>query len=246
VTGADLADVDELQKLQFIELFSRDKIASGTHIRDLYVIADGYSALRAFFASFGSSPTSKLVGELCRLVKCPESDRGLFSSMVPGEFKCSWDKGTSHTFARWIWHNLLGCPGLLYDELEIATMLGLNLEGLGLLKSRLASCEYRGAFASMARLRWWVSPVRDRIREVAGGTVSDPLGMLGRKLVKGRPEFFSKCHGRPGSDEVPTVVAYSDDTKRKRIQAKIEDTKLLATDSPPFGFEPRRVYSPPE
>jgi len=240
VTGANFGDVDELQKTQFIEFFLRDQIADGTHIPDLYAIADGYASLVKFFGSSGAS--NSLALDLCKLVKCPVSDTDLFISSLPGDFKSTWDAGTTHTFARWIWHNLQGRPGLLYDDLETATLLGLKREGLALLHQRLITCAYKGIFVSATRPRWWVSLVRKRIRQVAKGSMADPLSKLGRKLAV-QPQHFSKCHGRPNSSDVPTVVAFSDGTQRKRIQARIEDTVPLETDSPPFGFEQRRVFA---
>lgn len=243
VTAADPIEVGALQREQFIEFFSRDDISTAERIPDLYAIADGFAALSAFKDSSGTSST--IAEDLCKLVKCPPADKELFVSILPGVFKATWDNGTRHSFARWIWHELLGRPGLLYDELEAATLLGLKAEGFEKLKSRLTACEYGGAFASVSRPRWWVSRLRERVRKLTGGTVADPLSSLGRKLIDDQ-SLFSKCHGRPHAAEVPTVVAYSDGTKRKRIQARIEDTAPLETDTPPLGFEQRRIYNPAE
>lgn len=243
VTGAKLADVGELQQQQFIEFFVRDDIATGASIPDLYAIADGYADLVNVHAEFGSSTPS--VARLCKLVKCPRADQELFDSILPGVFKSPWDNGTCHAFARWVWHQLLGRPGLLYDDLEAATLLGLKSDGFETLKNRLSVCQYKGAFASVSRPRWWVSLLRDRVRYLTKGAVTDPLCSLGRTLVNSQ-SYFSKCHGRPNSTEVPSTVAYSDGTKRKRIQACIEDSAPLDTDTPPLGFEQRRIYKPAE
>jgi hypothetical protein len=244
VTGAELADVGELQKQQFIEFFVRDNIATGANIPDLYAIADGYGALVAFHAT--SLASSTLAQDICKLFKCPPADHELFTSIIPGVYKSAWDNGTRHTFARWVWHNLLGRPGLTYDELEAATLLGLKVEGFAKLRKRLRACEYKGIFASASRARWWVSLLREYVRKLTGGAVSDPIWELGRHLANDKADLFSKCHGRPNSSEVPTVVAYSDGTKRKRIQARIQDSAPLETDTPPLGFEQRRIYDPTE
>lgn len=243
MTGDEMQNIEELQKAQFIEFYERSKIASGDHIPDLYAIADGYAVLMKFFESAGIKDS--FTTHLCKLVKCPTADTELFTACLPGVFKKIWDTGTSHVFARWVWHQLQGRPGLLYDELETATLLGVRSEGLTLLRSRLADCEYNGVLASVSRPRWWVSRVREKVRELTRANASEPLWSLGRKLIgEAHATHFSKCHGRPGATDAPTVVAFSDGTLRKRVQARISDTLPLDTDSPPFGFEQRRIYSP--
>lgn len=245
MTGDEMQSIEELQKAQFIEFYERSKIASGDQVPDLYAIADGYAALMKFFKS--DVAPHLLTKRLCRLVNCPATDVGIFTACLPGVFKRTWDSGTSHVFARWVWHQLQGRPGLLYDDFEMATLLGLKLEGLTLLKTRLVGCEYEGVLASVSRPRWWVSRVREKVRELAKASAAAPLWSLGQKLIgEQHAALFSKCHGRPGATDAPTAVAFSDGTLRKRVQARISDTLPLDTDSPPFGFEQRRIYSPAE
>ena len=240
MTGSEMERIEELQKAQFIEFYARHQIVSGNHIPDLYAIADGYRVLMAFSKTQGSG--SPKVADLCKLVKCPDDDVELFSSSVPGVFKKKWDTGTGHTFARWLWHELQGRPGFLYDELETATLLGLKTEGLAFLKENLIDCQYNGVLASIVRPRWWGSRVRQQVRKLKKANSSVPLWALGRDLIgEKNSSYFSKCHRRPMSNEVPTVVAFSDGTQRKRVQALISDTIPVETDSPPFGFEQRRV-----
>jgi hypothetical protein len=160
---------------------------------------------------------------------------------IPGEFKSPWDQGTPHAFARWIWHTLMGRPGFLYDWLEVSTLLGLKQEGLSKLTKLLSKCKYAGAFASASRPRWWVSKVRQQVREITKAKPTEPLWELGRKLVDDK-NLFSKCHGASGRDIVPNVVAFSDGRLQKRVQTRIEDTEPLSTDTPPLGFEQRRVF----
>jgi hypothetical protein len=241
MTG-DVPAVEELQKSKFIDFYQRDDIATGDCIPDLYAIADGYAALTKFFNLRGSAISTPL--EICKLVKCPKVDEELFIACIPGNFKSNWDSGTSHLFARWIWNRLLKQPGLLYDALEIATLLGLKLNGLQLIEKHFEKCKYVGVFASTNRPRWWVSQVRDKIRELMKANMSQPLWSLGRNLAGGerRKNFFSKCHGRLHSPDTPTVVAFSDGTLRTRVQAAIADTIPIETDSPVIGFEQRRRF----
>jgi len=242
MTVVEASAVERLQKSQFIEFYLRDAIASGDCIPDLYAIADGYAALTKFFNAHGA--TGRIVNQLCILVKCPKVDAELFVACLPGIYKMPWDTGTSHTFARWVWHQLLERPGLLYDDLETATLLGLKPGGLSLIEKHLEKCKYEGIFASTTRRRWWVSYVRDEIRKLMKADMSQPLWSLGRDLAGGEKykEFFSKCYARPNSPDAPTVVAFSDGTQRNRVQAAISDTVPIETDSPALGFDQRRMF----
>jgi len=241
MTGDDAA-VEELQKSKFIDFYQRNEIATGDCIPDLYAIADGYETLTHFFGS--GKAASAIPSGICQFVKCPKSDEDTFVASIPGTFKSPWDTGTSHTFARWIWNDLLHRPGLLYDALEVATLLGLKLQGLPLIEKHLEKCRYSGIFASSHGPRWWVSLVRDEIRKLTKANMSQPLWELGRTLAGGdkHKALFSKCHGRPNSSEAPTVVAFSDGTKRTRVQAAMADTIPVETDSSSSGFEQTRQY----
>jgi len=238
VTGASASEIAALQKEQFIEFFERDSLQSGDRIPDLYGIADGFAGV------LKARPKGKTsaVTNLLKLLDCPTEDRALLVECLPGPFKAPWDEGTPHAFARWVWHNLTGRAGFLYDDLEGATLVGLKREGFQLLSARLKECEYLGAFSSASRLRWWVSKVRQKVRELTRAESTEPLNSLGRKLIGDKKELFSKCYGNAEAEAVPDVVAFADGTQRKRVQTRVGDTKPLETDTAPLGFEQRRVF----
>jgi hypothetical protein len=245
VTAVGIPKIPELQREQFIELFSLDDLQSGARVPDLYAIIDGFAALSTGRnrRSVGGDQSAR-VRLIRRWFGCPAEDNDLLSSCLPGDFLGAWDTETPHVFARWVWHTLLGRPGFLYDDLEIATLLGLTQSGLTMLLPKLGGCGYDGIFASVARRRWWLSRVRHAVRDAAGASASEPLWKLGRELLGAeRAADFSRCHGRPESDCVPDVVAFEDDLLRDRVQALSEDTKLLETDTPPPGFEKRLVFT---
>ena len=245
VTAVEIPGIPGLQREHFIELFRLDDLQSGARVPDLYAIIDGFAALSAGRSgrSIGGGQNDR-VRLIERWFKCPAEDRDLLVSCLPGDFVGSWDKETPHVFARWVWHTLLGRPGFLYDDLEVATLLGLSQRGLPRLLHTLDGCSYDGVFASVARRRWWLSRVRHAVRGAAGAPVTEPLWKLGRKLLGACPAAdFSRCHGRPDSDCVPDVVAFEDDLQRDRVQALSEDTRPLETDTPPPGFEKRLVFA---
>jgi hypothetical protein len=124
VTGAPAEDVAALQRDQFIDLLSRDAVNRGTCIPDLYAIAKGFSVVAKNLGNLRRPGIHRKL--LLRLIASPEADEELLFASVPGDFKRHWDSETIHSFARWVWHTLLGRPGFLYDDLETATLLGLK------------------------------------------------------------------------------------------------------------------------
>ena len=245
VVGATAVDFDriaDLQKDQFVEFFRIDDLQSGERIPDLYAIANGFQQVVAIPKTSTSSRQRR--NRVIRLLDCPIEDVELLSQCIPGEFAADWDSETPHTFARWVWHIFTGRPGFLYDDLEIATVLGLTASGLARVEAELRNCEYEGAFASSMRRRWWVSKVRTTVRRKFKADVAEPLWKLGRQLLPAQSaKDLSRCHGRKGDrDCVPDVVAFEDELMQDRIQARSEDTRPLDLDTPPTGFEQRRVF----
>jgi hypothetical protein len=240
VTAADLSEIAELQKDQFIEFFCINDLQSGKRVPELFAIADGFSRLIA------SKPRSESILKRRRaildLLDCPKEDRDFLSTCLPGEFIEVWDDETPHALARWIWQTFVGRAGFLYDDLELATLVGLRETGLELIAQHLEGCEYKGVFASPARRRWWVSKIRNKIRAETAAVVTDPLWQLGRKLVGDRNgRYFSRCHGIKQKC-VPDVVAFEDGLRRQRVQARSDDTEVLKSDTSPIGFEQHRVF----
>jgi hypothetical protein len=241
VSAASLDNFTDLQKNQFTEFFTLEDIQSGKRIADLFAIADGFICLDAVKHEFKIESTQ--CNKLFRLLDCPKEDIDFLSSCFPGDFLPKWDDETPHSFARWIWHDFIGRPGFLYNELETATLLGITASGMQRIATYLSGCEYQGVFNSTSRPRWWVSKVRQKVRKATHADITEPLWKLGRQLLpKNSVNDYSRCHGHPTRDCVPDVVAYADGTKKDLVQSRSGDTKAIPTDTPPLGFEPRRVY----
>jgi CheY-like chemotaxis protein len=244
VTAVEFQKIVDLQRNQFIELFCLDDLQSGERVPDLFAIAESFKRVIGEYKR--SSTAKQRTSQILDWLRCPDDDSEFLSISLPGTFLAKWDIETPHSFARWVWHTFTGRAGFLYDDLEVATMLGVTVAGLKRLLPTIASCEYDGIFAckSPARRRWWVSRVRGTVRKVSKAAMTDPLWTLGRRLItEKRSKEFSHCHGRSTKDCVPDVVAYSDDTLENRVQASSDDTQPLQTDTPPIGFEQRRVFA---
>ncbi len=243
VTGADLSDFSSLQKEQFIELFLRNSITRRDRIPDLFAIAAGFTKVNEHLRKLNS--LSIKTDSIIKLLRTPSEDKNLLRACIPGEFKREWDDETPHSFTRWIWHTLLSRPGFTYDELEIATLLGLKPKGFQELAVKFADCTYKGIFNSSSRQRWWVSSIRTKARALVGATISRPLWEIGREIVGDKQAaLFSKCYGRSDRNCTPDVVAYKDQRydPANRVQALSSDTELIESESPPMGFEQRRVF----
>lgn len=160
VTAAALKDVAELQKDQFIEFFDIGDMQSGSKIPDLFAIAEGFPSIAAVRSS--TQEATILRKTIFKLLRCPKQDVDFLSSCLPGEFITPWDDERPHAFARWIWHVFTARAGFLYDDLEIATLLGVNISGLESIIQHISGCEYLGTLQSESRRRWWVSKVRAR------------------------------------------------------------------------------------
>jgi hypothetical protein len=81
------------------------------------------------------------------------------------------------------------------------------------------------------------------VRQKFKANVAEPLWKLGRKLLPSpTARDLSRCHGRKTEDCIPDVVAFEDELQRDRVQARSEDTRPLEIDTPPTGFEQRRVF----
>ena len=238
-SGANEKDFPLLQREQFIDFLPRESISTSERIPDIYAIAEGYNAIyqRRIDTNFNS------IENILSLVKVPKEDEDLLASCIPGMFIADWDNETSHSLSRWIWHVLLGMPGFTYDKLEVATLLGLTPEGFDKISSSFSSCIYQGVFASYSRTRWWLSLVRTTARKAVKANNSRPIWQIGRQMAKQDSTLFSKCYGQRSTDCVPDVVAFRDELfdPSKRVQALLSDTIIVKADSPPPGFEPKRV-----
>ena len=241
VTAADVRRIADLQKDQFVELFSLDELQSGDRISDLFAIADGFSSV--YGNSGKAASPEKQLKQILKWLDCPEGDSALLGACVPGDFLAVWDEETPHSFARWVWHVLTGRLGFLCDDLELATLLGLQESGLQAVRANLKGAVYEGVFASDSRRRWWVSRASSAVRKATKSDVLTPLWKLGRQLAtETQVRGFSRCFGQTDRKCVPDVVAYSDDTHRERVQTRSEDTEPVETDTPPPGFEQYRVF----
>jgi hypothetical protein len=245
-------NIPKFQLESFLAFFSREKLTDANpEIDNLKALLAGYrDAYRAFETQGKQSGVELMI----KLLSPPLAMVDLVSSAIPSILRGLWDKETPHAAGRWIWHELQGRPGFLFDELGLATHLGLNLKGFQRVRSKFDSARYQGAFASDGKPRWWVVVIRGIFEKLIGHQFVGPISGAREELLKAlkvskgeRNGLLSRAHTHKTSDAIPECVAYRDDEREEgdRVQALFRDTHVDDKDAnPPFGFEARRVFGP--
>jgi hypothetical protein len=245
--------IPKFQLENFLAFFPRNKLTDANpEIDNLKALLNGYRDAYRAFKTQGKQPSGTEL--MVKLLTPPAEVMDLLRSAIPSSFRGPWDKETPHAAGRWIWHELQGRPGFLFDELGLATNLGLNLNGLQRVKSKFDAARYQGAFASDGRPRWWVAAIRSIFEYIIGRPVVGPVSNAREELLKAarvskteRNGLLSRAHAHKTADEIPDCVAYRDDQREEddRVQALFKDTYVDDRDAnPPFGFEARRIFGP--
>lgn len=234
--------VKSLQRLQYIQFFRIEDLDDGSRVPDLYRIAEDFPAL---VAMTGVSASTERRRRLHALFQVPATEANALLQCLPPALLQTWDSETAHMAARWVWQPFLQEPGFLYDELHLATALGLTPAGVRHIGLDLTPFQYTGIFARPEAPRWWIAPIRHAVRRATGQPYSVPLHHLGRQLLAAEQQAActSQIFGHPGpaaKGDVP-CVAYKDGRKTELVQASIATTQPIDSASPTPGFEIRRV-----
>jgi hypothetical protein len=243
--------IPELRLQSFLEFYQREVIVGvNAPFEQLRALFSGYEAV----AKLSDKQTTNGTDAMLRLIKPPKVTCELLSSSIPPELRKSWDDETNHIASRWIWHSLMDLPGFLYDELELATYLGLNTKGLKVVAENFDYALYQGVFSNNSKPRWWRSQTHKYFEDAFDVSPSVPAYTLRRELLdlcgvdsKQHYRSLSRAHGASSPGSVPTCVAFEDGLciHEDRVQALIEDTVIDdAEANPDYGFEARRRYSP--
>jgi len=244
--------IPKLQLENFLAFFPRNKLTDANpEIDNLKALLDGHrNAYRSFENQGGQSGVELMV----KLLSPPAAVVDLLRSAIPSAFREVWDRETPHVVGRWIWHELQGHPGFLFDELGLATHLGLNLTGFKRIRPKFDAARYQGVFASDERPRWWVATIREIFEKIISHQVVGPVSgardelLKATKVKKGEWNgLYARAHGHKSFDEIPDCVAYRDDQREEndRVQALFKETRVDDRDANlPFGFEARRIFDP--
>jgi hypothetical protein len=253
VIGISHCEEKEIPKFQlesFLAFFPRNKLTDANpEIDNLKALLDGHREAYRAYETQGKKAGVEL---MIKLLNPPVTVVNQLCSAIPSPFCGTWDQETPHAAGRWIWHELQEWLGFLFDELGLATHLGLNLKGLQRVLLKFDSACYQGAFASGERPRWWVAAIRSLFEKTIGRQVVGPVSGAREELLKSvkvnKRELnglLSRAHTHKTGDEIPDCVAYRDDQFEEddRVQALFKETIVDDRDSNlPFGFEARRIF----
>ncbi len=243
--------IPELRLQSFLEFYQRETIeGASAPFEQLRALFSGYEAVAKIRGKQNLNGTEAML----KLIRPPKETYELLSAAIPSELRKTWDDETNHIASRWIWHCLMGLPGFLYDELELATYIGLNVAGLKRVANNFDYALYEGVFANKGKPRWWRSQTHKFFEDAFKVSPSAPAHLSRHDLLelcgvdsKQHHRFLSKPHGSDQKDKIPTCVAFEDGLCKyqDRVQALIEDTVIDdAEANPDYGFEARRRYSP--
>jgi hypothetical protein len=250
ISHARSIDIPKLRLESFLAFFPRESLMGPEPpLDEISALLTGYSRVWLARSKQQDKSGVSLMAELA----CPPTGVAeLFTAAIPTGLRGPWDLETPHVAGRWLWHDLQGRPGFLFDDLGLATYLGLNLAGFHRVSSKFKEARYRGAFSSDGRPRWWVNAIRSIVEHAFARQIVGPISGAREALLAAsrvpRREFaalLSRAHGSKHSREVPDCVAYRDDQREEgdRVQALLKDTYVDDRDAnPPFGFEARRVF----
>ena len=141
-----------------------------------------------------------------------------FAEGLPAEGE--GDSDSSLRFARWVRHELLETPGLLWDDVWTATKVGIKKEQFTEYSSKLSNAKYTGIFSHRNNL-WWRLKVRDRIYQLA-----DENDHSVDRLWKSGPELLDVSESDRSTCEVdscdklhpPQTVAAGSPSKKPKFQ----------------------------
>lgn len=245
------ADIPVLRLESFLAFFPREElIGAKPPFKNIASLLKGYSQV---CQSMVDMKTKSGVERMAELISSPITIAEQVKAAIPTQLRGLWDAETPHVASRWIWHELQGRPGFLFDELGLATHLGLKTSGLARVIGKFDATRYRGTLASDDRPRWWVTGIRPIFEKIVGDKTIGPISDSRDKLLSAfripkseRATMLAVAYPRKSTSEIPDCVAYKDDEREEndRVQALGTETILDERDSNlPFGFEARRIYS---
>ena len=108
--------------------------------------------------------TRRNLKALFRLLQAPEDLAERLKLVLPNELREGLASlGNAIAFAKWVREVLLTTPGFLYDELHVATYLGLTIKAFRTISKKLKQANYNGVFSRTTPHLWWVTKLNQII-----------------------------------------------------------------------------------
>jgi CheY-like chemotaxis protein len=212
ITGQD-DPIDTQQRISYEAIFKLDQIEY--HYQSMKSIAQSFRKLNS------NKPTN--VNHILNLIKSPKEDKIRLEKIIPREIKENFnDKALFQNISHWIRNVLIERPGFLYDRLWTATFLGLKETGFEKVEELFKEAKYKGLFVDRTKERWWKSKLLEVLsRKVK--TTGLPW-QKGRSLPGINPHNYSKDFYSNYQEDLPEVVAYTDENTDEQYAMKLKYT----------------------
>jgi hypothetical protein len=248
------SDTPHFRLENYIYIFDRSALTGSKHnYFELKALLDGFHSIRAIRHGKGINPVNGLLHQLHVPFRDDSSDYLLLCDSLPRFVQDNtWDSETPHAFSRWMWNDFTRLPGLLIDDLDAATLLGLSTKGFNLITDQFSECLYNGVFSVQSKRRWWAGKFLETVekllhRHVIFSMAEEREELLFACKIPVKSEYLSRPFGYNGEMNKPAeIVAYLDGNRdeTKRIQCLISDSHTDPLDKGlPLGFTPRRIFN---
>ena len=226
--------------------FDHEDLSEYTNIFPYLQLADELDLLFAIAKDFkrcADFVSSDVHGKFSSfLLDAPAMEVESLEKIIPQEFNSTDLKTTPHRVARWILRSFIAHPGYLYNDLRVATLLGLNLDGFNKIRDKFDASLYRGVFATETQPRWWVAGVHELLAQLAPRDAPNATQLAGRMIDGVTEADYSKCWVSESVLPPPDSVAYPDNNSREEVAVQSIHTRLYPANASGIpGFESRLV-----
>jgi hypothetical protein len=214
ITGEDVHNLNGQQKAQYEEVFPASKVS------DYYVIiksiALGFEQIK--------SNWPKTPNDVIKFLDGPGIDFDKLATILPTDLKESLEDSSSIVeISKWVRGVLMKRPGFLYDQLWLATLLGIKYSSFSKIEDLFEGAKYAGVFATDGKPRWWKSSALEILYDL-----SELPGLpweKGRGIKGITEDDYSLCYY--SGEHFPETVAYTDQSSDQTEEPmKLKYTEL--------------------
>lgn len=215
--------VTSVDNVQDIDLRTRETYDALFPFHDFGKYIGRIKAIHKGFALVGKT-REKTARKLVRLLKPPAEEIGRLVAALPDDLKETFrDPSVASRLYRWI-ERLMDRPGLLYNSLWAATILGLTESGFKKVAGQFERGKYNGVFVRIDDMRWWSKRLSDLLYKQCKPEAGEMSWHVGRRLHGIKKEHYSHCYAC--GDTFPDTVAYLDKASDQQRAMHLKCTVL--------------------
>ena len=218
--------------------YSIDEIQSSGEVL-LYYGAQSYYKIKM--------ESGKGIKGVFKLLRSSEMAQQLIKKVLPEVFRDGilskrFPAGNSIAFAKWVKEILFKTPGILYNDLFVATHLGLNLRSFKKRVDRFDKARFNGVFYNTTINYWWMTDINDllfskkNIEEFPESNTWE-LGPLVFKIKKSEKSTCVVC-----GDNYPETVGENINIKKEYSPVHIRCSSIHPYKITSMYFDTPRSY----